>query len=45
LTVSIEGVLDQIADEDGGISEITLLLRPLPALLERLKRLAALRAT
>jgi hypothetical protein len=37
----IEGVLDQIHDEAGRIRELTLILRPLDALLEGVKRMGA----
>jgi hypothetical protein len=37
----IEGVLDQIHDEAGRIRELTLMLRPLDALLEGVKRMGA----
>lgn len=38
---AIEGVLDQRLDEQGKVSEITLLLRPLEALLAGVKRMGA----
>ena len=38
---AIDGVLDEVRDESGLVAEITLLLRPLDALLEGVKRMAA----
>jgi hypothetical protein len=38
---TLEGVLDEIRGEDGLIRELTLMLRPLDALLEAVKRMAA----
>ena len=38
---SVDGVLDTIRDESGQIAEITLMLRPLDALVEAVKRMAA----
>jgi hypothetical protein len=36
---AVDGVLDQIRDETGGICEITLMLRPLESLLEGVRRM------
>jgi hypothetical protein len=38
---AVEGVLDQIHDEAGRVSELTLVLRPLDVLLEGVKRMGA----
>lgn len=38
---TVDGVLDQVRDEDGRILELTLMLRPLDALIEAVKRMAA----
>src|SRR5438067_1493555 len=38
---AVDGVIDQVHDADGRISEITLMLRPLDALLEGVKRMGA----
>jgi hypothetical protein len=37
----VDGVLDQIRDASGLIAELTLMLRPLDALMEGVKRMAA----
>ena len=38
---AVEGVFDQVEGEDGRIRELTLMLRPLDALIEAAKRMAA----
>ena len=38
---AIDGILHEIRDETGAIAEITLMLRPLDALMEGVKRMAA----
>jgi hypothetical protein len=38
---AVEGVLDQVHGEDGLIHELTLMLRPLDALIDAVKRMAA----
>jgi ketosteroid isomerase-like protein len=38
---AVDGVLDEIRAEDGRIVELTLMLRPLDALMEGVKRMAA----
>jgi hypothetical protein len=37
----VDGVLDQVVDRDGLVAEVTLMLRPLSALLSGVKRMGA----